>query len=228
MLDHLQKTLGYRFRDLAWLQLALTHSSARHELNLPDDNQRLEFLGDAVLGLLTADYGYHAHSERDEGVLTILRSSAASSPALAHIARTIGLGDYLILGKGEDASGGRGKEKNLADALEALIGASYLDGGLEGARRVFQHLFVPAMEQPAPAEGPANPKGELQEWAQARGLACPEYEVIKTEGPSHQPVFQVEVRLEPNAIASGAGPSKKIAEMEAARLLLAQLTNQSG
>lgn len=223
MLDTLQTSLDYTFRDTNFLHLALVHPSARNEWALPDDNQRLEYLGDAVLGLIAAEHGYRMNATLDEGQLTMMRSNISSTEALAAIARRTGLGRHLVLGKGEESSGGREKDNNLADTLEAVIGASYLDGGLEAARRIFARLFIPFMEDIAAASTSDNPKGRLQEWTQARGLPPPRYEIQAEEGPPHQKTFVMEVRAGDELSAHGRGSNKRSAEADAARNLLARI-----
>ena len=220
MLDELQKIIGYVFRDEALLRLAMTHSTYRNENNLSDDNQRLEFLGDAALGLVAAEYGYLHPAGLEEGKLTVLRSSACSAAALTGIAREIKLGRYLMLGKGEESSGGREKERNLADALEALIGACYLDGGLDAVRGVFHQLFLARLTEPALLDRTDNPKGLLQEWAQKRGFNSPVYTLVLEEGPPHQPLFTVQASIEGCGKATGSGTSKRSAEAAAAKELM--------
>jgi len=222
-IEKLEQAIGYTFLTRGLLDQAFIHPSARHELNLTADNQRMEYLGDAVLGLVAAEYGYHHHAGHDEGRLTMLRSALASTSSLAETARALGLGALLVLGRGEESSGGREKESNLADALEAVIGACYLDGGLGAARRVFEALFQPAIERIDQLIPEDNPKGRLQEWAQQRGLSCPVYTVLEEEGPSHQRRYTVEVRVGTFPAALGNGSAKRIAEAAAARTLMEHL-----
>jgi ribonuclease-3 len=228
MIVEIQKKIDYQFIDVSLLRRALTHPSARHEKNLEEDNQRLEFLGDAVIGLLTAEFGHHEYKYMQEGQLTMLRSGAASTGALASIARSLTLGAYLDLGKGEENNGGRDRDNNLADALEAMMGACYLDGGLVAARRVFARLFQPMLERNSASVLHRNPKGELQELAQARGLPNPEYRVISEEGPAHRPTFVVQATLEEGRSALGEGNSKRAAEVLAADRLLEIMRQPTG
>lgn len=218
----LERDIGYRFKDPALLRLALTHPSARSELNLDDDNQRLEFIGDAVLGLLAAEYGYTQFREMDEGDLTVLRSSVTRTATLSEVGRALGLGAHLILGHGEAANGGADRARNLADAAEALVGAVYLDGGLPSARIVFERLFAPRID-PRPDTGAANPKGLLQELVMKRGWPMPDYAVVTAEGPSHQRHFTIRVRIGNEHEATGTGRSKQAAEVDAAARMLAKL-----
>lgn len=220
MMEEIQEKIDYHFTDDGLLRRALTHPSARHEKNLDDDNQRLEFLGDAVIGLLSAEFGYHQYKHMQEGQLTMLRSGAASTGALAAIARSLTLGAYLDLGKGEENSGGRERDNNLADTLEAIMGACYLDGGMAAARHVFSRLFQPMLEQNSASVLHRNPKGELQELAQSMGWPNPEYRVLSEEGPAHQPTFVVQATLGYDKTARGEGNSKRSAETQAATRLL--------
>ena len=221
MNEHLQEKLGYRFNDPARLDLALTHPSARYELNLPDDNQRLEYLGDAALGLAAAQYLFTQFTKLPEGQLTVLRSNLTSTNALADVARSLELGQALLLGRGEEQSGGRDKSNNLADVLEAVIGAIYLDGGISAVNDLFARLFAPRLDTAeAAVAGTANYKGLLQEWAQKDGIPCPTYQVISEEGPAHHRLFQIEVAIPDGRKAVGSGLSKRIAEQNAAQNLL--------
>lgn len=227
MIEEIQDKINYRFAEIDILRRALTHPSARHEKNLDEDNQRLEFLGDAVIGLLTAEFGYHRYTHMQEGQLTMLRSGAASTGALAGLARSLQLGAHLDLGKGEENSGGRDRDNNLADAVEAIMGACYLDGGMSAARQVFARLFQPMLERNSASVLHRNPKGELQEFVQGRGLANPEYTIISDEGPAHRPTFVVQVSLDDGNMATGTGNSKRAAEVDAAAKLL-ELLGKSG
>ncbi|HMO04339.1 MAG TPA: ribonuclease III [Kiritimatiellia bacterium] len=219
MYNDLMHRLGYTFHDPLLLTLALTHTSARYEHNLPDDNQRLEYLGDAALGLVTAAQLYLDHPHLDEGELTVRRSQVTSTTALATVARAIDLGPALILGRGEEQSGGRDKPNNLADAIEAILGAAYLDGGLDAVRAIFDITIAPHLA-PDTATESTNYKGILQEWAQRHGHACPTYRVIQAEGPAHQRSFTVTASLDNGVNASGSGSSKRAAEQRAAKELL--------
>lgn len=223
MMKELQDKINYQFTKIEFLRWALTHPSARHENNLDEDNQRLEFLGDAVIGLLTAEFGYHHYKHMQEGQLTMLRSGAASTGALAVLARSLQLGSYLELGKGEENSGGRDRDNNLADALEAIMGACYLDGGMAAARQVFARLFQPVLALNSASVLHRNPKGELQERVHAQGLPNPEYTIMSEEGPAHRPTFVVRVNIGDDKVATGSGNSKRAAEVEAALALLSLL-----
>lgn len=209
-----EKIIGYRFKKKALLKAALTHPSYRYENpEVPEDNQRLEFLGDSVLGLLAADRLMQAYPDADEGELTKKKSSVASGAALAGAAREIGLGSYLMMGRGEAASGGGERESNLEDALEALLGAVWLDGGLKAARRFFEkHIFCHTENAESVL---LNPKGVLQEYAQKNGLAIPDYRIVEESGPDHARRYTVEVSIDHYAFR-GEGASRREAEKKAA------------
>lgn len=216
----LQATLHYPFRDERLLELALTHRSLTQG-GRDFNNQRLEFLGDSVLGLAIADMLYELYPTEAEGDLSKRLVGLVNGEQLAVIAQTLQLGDHLFMSAGEAEHGGRENPSNLEDALEALIGAIYRDGGFEAARDVIHRFWKPYAESvKAP---PKDPKTTLQEWAQGRGLPLPEYAVISAEGPSHAPVFVIEVRvkgLDPLRAEAGV---KKHAERMAAEKLLATL-----
>jgi ribonuclease-3 len=220
----LEKALGYTFRRKALLEAALTHRSYRFERpDVTNDNQRLEFLGDAVLCLLTAAYAYERFPDKDEGGLTNLRSQITSGKALAHCARAIHLGAHIRIGKGEEHSGGRHRHSNLADTLEAVIGAVYLDGGAKGCQKVFNKLFVPRIEALSGDVWASNPKGKLQEYAQRRWKASPRYRTVHQDGPAHAMVFTAEAIVGGRPVGTGRGTNKQEAEMQAAHTALTQL-----
>ncbi len=217
----LEKRIGYRFKKKALLEAALTHPSYRYEHpEESGDNQRLEFLGDSVLGLLAADRLTEKYAEADEGELTQRKSSIASGRALATAARTLGLGEYLLLGRGEAANGGAERESNLEDVLEALLGAIWLDGGLKPARKFFEKHIFQTLEPAAP--GILNPKGTLQEYAQKNGFPIPEYQVVDESGPDHARRFTVEVTVNHYAYR-GEGAGRRAAEKNAAEKALQSL-----
>ncbi|MGF1447717.1 MAG: ribonuclease III [Pikeienuella sp.] len=220
-LDALCGRLGHRFADRALLDAALTHSSAATPAR--PDNQRLEFLGDRVLGLIVAEALLAAHPDEAEGTLAPRFNALVRRETLAEVAEEIGLGAHLRLGRSESTSGGRRKAAILADAMEAVIAAVYLDGGFDRAREVVTGLLAARIA--VTAAPPIDAKTELQEWAQARALRPPDYRLISREGPDHAPTFTVEARLETGESGSGAAASKKAAEQAAAAALLAQLEN---
>ena len=211
----LERSLGYRFRDSHLLELALTHRSYANEQSLDYHNERLEFLGDAVLGLIAAQWLYAEHPELPEGDLSKLKAYLVSAPALAGFSTELGVGRELRLGVGEERSGGRAKPSLLADTLEAIFGAIYLDGGLEPVRKVVVPLLEEVLaERPRVHEEDA--KTRLQEAVQARGWELPEYRVVEETGPDHAKRFTVEVWIRSRAAGRGAGRSKKLAEQRAA------------
>ncbi len=217
----LEKALGYRFRHAEHLTEALLHRSYRYENpGVDTDNERLEFLGDAVLALLSAAHLHAAADRFDEGTMTAMRSRLISGKTLARGANAIGLGAHLRMGLGEERSGGRERPSNLANALEAVLGAVYLDGGFNAARKVFESILLPHLQAPAEGDDIHNPKGTLQERAQALWKCSPVYEVLDIAGPAHAAHFTVRVRLPDGAEATGQGRSKQAAEAEAAVRLL--------
>jgi len=220
----LERELGYRFRSKARLEAAFLHRSFRFE-NGEDtglDNQRLEFLGDAVLGLVAAAYLFRRFPGQDEGDLTAARSRLTSGAALARLAKRIDLGAWLKLGKGEERTGGRARASNLADALEAVLGAAFEDGGLKAVEAIFHRLFVPPLASDAVAEGDENPKGRLQQLCQQRWKLSPVYTVQAEEGPLHAREFRVAVTAGKRVLGRGHGRSKRAAETAAAREALAR------
>jgi len=217
----LEKQLGYSFRKKKRLRNALTHRSYRFERQAEDaDNQRLEYLGDAALGFVTAAYLFKKYPALREGDLTKLRSRITSGKPLADIAQRCDLGEYLLLGRGEAQSGGHARPSNLTDAMEAVIGAAYVDGNTKAVERIFKKLIVPYMEEVDLIEDADNPKGQLQELAQGRWKTTPRYRVISEEGPSHKREYTVDVRLQDYIVGTGAGPNKREAQMAAAKAAL--------
>lgn len=220
----LEKRIGYRFRRKRLLEEALVHRSFRFESkDAACDNQRLEFLGDAALGLAATVRVFAQYADRDEGFLTCVRSRLTSGKALAAIAERIGLGEQMRLGRGEEQSGGRRRDSNLADALEAVIGAAYLDGGMKAVEKVFNALFVPEIGEPAVDVWSHNPKGRLQQLCQKSWKQAPEYRVAAEEGPSHERLYTVEVRVGDRVLSTGTGRSKRSAETAAAVAALAAI-----
>ncbi len=224
-LDLLQARIGYRFREPAHLERALTHASWMFENPAaPGNNQRLEFLGDSVLQLILTEALFALFPEDREGELSKRRSILCKGEFLARIAREIGLEGCLRLGANEDAAGGRHRDAALEDAFEALVGAVNLDGGLESARRAVLGIYGDLTERLGALEGHANPKGQLQEFAHpAHGTQAIRYEVLATEGADHERSYEVAVFLLDRRLGTGRGPSKKAAEEEAARAALRAL-----
>lgn len=221
-----ERAIGYRFKDPALLEQALTHPSFAHEETRPtQDNQRLEYLGDAVLGFVAAEHLYIEMPNAPEGQLTQTRSSVTDARCLARAAAAIELGSHLRLGRGEERSGGRQRSRILADAFEALFGAAFLDGGLHAVRRLYRKHLVPLLpEKPDDESAAQNPKGQLQERLQADGRAAPQYTVRTETGPAHQRWFVVEVRCGDTLLGVGEGPSKREASADAARVALRTFT----
>lgn len=224
--EDLQARLGYRFRDRGLLEHALTHKSRAAE-DLSGgviDNESLEFLGDAVLGFVVADALFQRFPEYTEGQKSKIKASVVSTQSLARHAERLGLGAHLILGRGEEKTGGRFKAALLADAYEALIAAIYLDGGIEAAAEFLRRELADAIEAgQQPDFHGQDFKSALQERLQSLGRPLPEYRVVNEEGPDHRKVFHVDVVVGGDTLASAAGRAKKEAEQEAARLALSRL-----
>lgn len=221
-LTPIEKRLGYRFKRLDLLELSLTHRSWANEQNIPEHYERLEFLGDAVLGLVAADWLYANHPELPEGELSKHKAQIVSREALARHARELDLGVALRIGVGEDRSGGRTKASLLADSMEAVFGAIYLDGGLEPARKAIVSMLEGAFEERS-RQSVTDAKTQLQEVVQALGWELPDYRLIDSIGPDHNKTFIVECWLAEDVAGRGEGPSKKIAEQRAAADALAKL-----
>lgn len=218
VLSRLKEALGHEFGEPALLDEALTHSSAAAHADIPT-YERLEFLGDRVLGLIVADRLFECFPDEPEGDLARRHASLVSRKALVRVAETLALADCLNMPKGETQAGTHRRPTILADACEALIGALYVDAGLEPARDFILRYWEPLIDQPMPREA----KTMLQEWAQARGKSLPKYRVVDTEGPPHDPVFTVELSVDGLDSVQATGGSKRIAEREAARRLLETL-----
>ncbi len=222
-LERLEKAIGYAFKDRGLLTKALTHSSHAYETcpGGPEDNEVLEFLGDSVVGLVTAEFTLSMYPGRHEGELSKLKASATSTLALAQQARAIKLDKVLLLGRGEEKGGGRKKVSILAGAFEALAGAVYLDGGFEAAGSFVRTLLASSLR---PLKSGSltinNAKSALQEICQKAGLPVPAYRLISEKGPAHDRTFVIEVRLGDDVLARSKGPSKKSAEQKAAEKAL--------
>ncbi|MGE5486625.1 MAG: ribonuclease III [bacterium] len=231
-LELLETAIGHTFSNRALLIRALTHTSHAYETNqLPDgDNERMEFLGDSILGFLVSEALVERYPKYREGRLSILKNYLVSASNLHAIAQRLGLGEHLLLGRGEELSGGRVKRGLLADAMEALIAAVYLDGGLDAARRFVRQVVVPpGLELPDAATSPyTNYKGALQEIARTMNLPSPKYSVVAEHGPAHARRFTVEVRLGPEFSEQAEGESKKSAGQKAAQLALQRLVERAG
>jgi len=219
-LSALEERLGYRFRERALLQTALTHRSRAHECGAEAQGhyERLEFLGDSLLGLVVSDWLYRQDEQAAEGVLSRRRQSIVRTSTLAQTAEAIALGDAILLGRGEERTGGRHKASLLADVFEALLGAVYLDGGIRSARAFVHRHLGAVMREAAQTTGMADDyKTLLQERTQAHLRRTPHYRIVSTTGPAHALEFDVEVRLDGRILGRGSGPNRKHAEQEAAR-----------
>jgi ribonuclease III len=220
----LQNRLAYNFRDENLLRLALTHPSVAHETNKPTaHNQRLEFLGDAVLGLILSSELYERFPGLDEGALTKARAKLVNAASLAAHGRALGLGAHLVLSRGEENTGGRERASTLADVFESLLGAIFLDGGFDAAHEFVLREFAGDLSTLAEPSGIENPKGELQELLQAKSSDAPEYKTVSATGPDHDRVFECVVLHEGKELARGSGKSKKAAESDAALAALKKL-----
>ncbi|MEX0962549.1 MAG: ribonuclease III [Pseudohongiellaceae bacterium] len=215
-LDKLQQTLAYQFSDPDLARLALTHRSASSP-----HNERLEFLGDSLLGFIIAQILFERHPQATEGELSRMRASLVSKPALAAVARKLGLGEFLQLGSGESASGGADRDSILADSVEALIAAIYLDGGIKPCKAFVTGMNGSKLSSGVAAAKRKDAKTRLQEILQAQGKALPEYSVVTISGAAHEQVFHVSCQLESMGInAEGSGASKRLAQQEAAKKIL--------
>lgn len=222
-MEKLEEKLGYTFRNRTLLENALTHSSYANENKSTgmQSNERLEFLGDSVLGMVTADYLFRAHPGMPEGELTRTRAALVCEGSLVEVALALDLGRCLKLGKGEDAGGGRERPSILADAVEAVLAAIYLDGGIGSARKIIQTFILDREEEKA---GSRDYKTALQELVQRESGQVLSYRLTGSAGPDHAKVFQVEVDLNGRSVGAGEGRSKKEAEQMAAKAAIAKLT----
>lgn len=220
-----ESRLGVVFRDRTLLDLALVHGSHLNESQdiRTSSNERLEFLGDAILGMVMAEALYRQLPDAEEGMLTATRSTLVRRETLAQVARSIGLGAFLQFGRGEAASGGRHKDRNLADALEAVIAAVYLDQGYEVARSFVLRILQDKIQDARVHGTTTNDKAMLQEHLQSTGQPLPTYRVVSAVGPDHEREFTAEALLSDRILGRGTGRSRKAAEMAAARAALAQL-----
>ncbi len=215
----LKRSLDYKFKNIQLLEQALTHRSA-HGTN----NERLEYLGDAVLDFIISEAVYMQRPDASEGVLSRLRSSLVKDATLAELASDLGIGDHLILGSGEKKSGGHRRASILADALEAIFGAVYLDSGFDEAKRIIHNAFAGRLVQIPDSAEQRDPKTRLQELVQSRKIALPDYQVEKVEGKAHQQTFSVRCTIEElDASTKGQGTTRRDAEQESAQHMLALL-----
>ncbi|MEE9367411.1 MAG: ribonuclease III [Pontiella sp.] len=221
----LEQVIGYRFKKKALLKLSLTHPSYRYEnKESSDDNQRLEYLGDAVLSLISAEYLFLENADATEGDMSKMRSRLTQDRKLAKIGEKIGLSEFLLLGVGETKNGGATRASNLADAVEAIIGAAWIDGGARAANKIFKAVFLPELDELENAPAKSNPKGNLQEYAQSHGHDIPEYETIETSGPEHDRSFTVKVTACGNNWKATAGSKREGERLAALKALEALKT----
>ena len=221
-MEKLEEKLGYTFQNRALLENALTHSSYANENRHTgaQSNERLEFLGDSVLGMVTADYLYRVHPDLPEGDLTRTRAALVCEGSLVEVAQQLNLGSYLKLGKGEAAGGGRERPSIVADAVEAVLAAVYLDGGIGSARKIIQRFILDREEEKS---GSRDYKTALQELVQRESGQALAYRLVGATGPDHAKRFQVEVELNGTPVGAGEGRSKKEAEQMAARAAISRL-----
>jgi ribonuclease-3 len=228
--EPLQRTIGYRFRDRGLLEHAMTHTSRANEdvSGGVVDNESMEFLGDALLGFVVADMLFRDFPQFDEGQKSKTKATVVSTSTLAKQAERLQLGEHLLLGRGEEKTGGRRKQALLADTYEALIAAIYLDGGIEPARAFIVREFGPLLDE-VQRHGVTGQdyKSALQELLQSRELPLPEYRLVGTQGPDHRKLFEIEVGVQGQPLASATGASKKEAEQEAARSALDRLRTEN-
>lgn len=215
----LEKTLDYRFNDVGLFEQALTHRSAPG-----NSNERLEFLGDAVLDVVVSEVLFYARPEAAEGDLSRLRASLVRDTSLAELAADLGLGEHIILGSGERKAGGHRRESILADALEALFGAVYLDSGFASATEFVRRTFGDRFDSFPHVDDLRDPKTQLQEWLQARGMGLPDYELINVSGKAHKQRFEVRCTVPEREATIGEGTSRRNAEQQSAGHMLDQLT----
>ena len=226
MIKDLEAAIGYRFKNITLLQNALTHSSYANERwhNSLLSNERLEFLGDAILGMTVAKYLYQTFPDRPEGELTRMRADMVCEQTLAKVAARIELGKHLLLGNGEEQGGGRNRNSILADAVESVIAATFLDGGMEAAQRFIEQFIL--VEVPVKQLHNADYKTALQELVQQKKNQVLTYTLVGESGPDHDKKFDVEVKLNGNVVGTGSGSSKKRAEQAAAHAALEKLSEQ--
>lgn len=225
-LKQLQQVIGYQFKNPDLLREAMTHKSYAAEWNVKYDNQRLEFFGDAVVELVLTKYLYSRYPDLQEGDLTKIRSAVVNQDSLARFARSIGLGSYMQFGQGEIDSHGSERESTISDAFEALAAAIYLDGGYDEAEKFILSVFTKEIPDPRDMLATLNPKGILQEYAQAECGKTPTYQILQVSGPQHEPCFEVAVFLDGKQLGTGKAQNRKNAEQAAALAALQQLKEQ--
>lgn len=229
--SELERILGYRFQNSDFLVTALSHrsyvNSQRSDKKL-ESNERMEFLGDAVLNIVVTDYLFHEYPDKEEGRMSKMKSLVVSSRVLGLCADDWKLGDFILISRSEEKSGGRKRLSILADAYEAVIGAVYLDGGLEAARKLIHSSLMKIMDEVLDDEELANYKSKLLEYTQSRGMGIPSYDVLQETGPEHQKSFVVGVYVQNQEMGRGTGNSKKSAEQAGARVALTNMNADQG
>ncbi|MBI1872160.1 ribonuclease III [Candidatus Collierbacteria bacterium] len=219
-MDDLEHKINYQFGNKELLKTALTHRSSLNEQGIKESNERLEFLGDAVLELVITNFLYHERPNDPEGVLTSARSVIVRTDSLAAVAKSIDLGSFIKMSRGEAMTGGRENNAILENTVEALIGAIYQDGGLEKAKKFIEESIIPQAREILSRGELKDPKSLLQERVQARGLVSPNYRVVKESGPDHDKIFEVSVEVNNKEVGRGEGKSKQEAEQRAAQKAL--------
>jgi ribonuclease-3 len=227
IIPELEKKLNYQFENKSLLKEALTHRSYAAEKELDYNNQRLEFLGDAVLEIIVTERLYFLYPKALEGDLTKMRSALAQQEALATMASELELSEYIYMGKGELEAGGNKRQSTLSDTFEALLGAIFLDSGMENAKNFLLPLIIKFFPDPSEMLEDLNPKGSLQEYTQKTLGATPRYKILEVTGPDHAPYYKVSVHVRDKQLAEGAASNRKAAETEAAKKALELLHNQT-
>lgn len=215
--EQLQKNLGYHFRNVSLLEEAISHPSVKHTHAIHKDYERLELLGDTILNFIITEYIFHHFQDSDEGVLAKMRSSLVCKETLAEVGRNLGIGDYLIMTKGEELSGGRGNQNNIENCMEAIIAAIYLDSDVDSVREFILKFWKGIIDE---GRGYIDPKSALQEWSQSLSMSIPSYEVVSKIGQDHAPMFKVIVIIDDLKPEFGIGKSIKEAEKMAAKTML--------
>ena len=224
-MQEIEWKLGHHFHNPEFLLHALTHSSILHETGEErfQCNEKMELLGDSVLDLIVVDYLYHRFPKSQEGDLSKLKSAVVRGKSLGRIAKTIDLGNYILMSESEERNGGRERESILEDTFEAVVASIYLDGGQSAAKKFVSRTVFPVIDEVVDSKVDFNYKSQLLEYAQARSWKTPVYRVISERGPNHAKEFIVEVFLCGNSLGRGRGPNKKAAEQQAARIAIAEL-----
>lgn len=216
----LQESIGYTFANQELLQTALTHRSSLNDPTIKESYERLEFLGDAILEMLISSFLFEKYPDKMEGYLTAARSAIVRTESLSQIAKGFNLGSYIRMSKGEESTGGRNNDSTLEDVIESLIGAIYIDGGLESAKVFFEKFIIPKADTVVNENRLKDSKSLLQELVQAKGLSTPIYQIVKEIGPDHDKTFETSVVVDGNQVATGIGKSKQEAEQQAAQKAL--------